>query len=159
MTTARRTVHLVSCGSYDEYRPVLACPTAEDATAVAARLNATDRATLGDDYYTEELPVLRAADVRQINVYTRSTDVFDDGRTQSRPLRVDETWTFDARAVGCAWRWVRPPGMNGRGGRLDVWGTDQRAVAWALHDVVARLQAPGSELRGRDEATDIALEG
>lgn len=157
MTTTRRVVHLVSRGAYDDYAPVLACPTAKDATSIADRLNRYERST-GDGYFTEELPVLTARDLAQVDVYVRSVDVFDDGRTRNQPVRVDETWTFDVRAVDCAWRWVRPPAMEGRGGRLDVWGTDQRAVAWALKDVLARLQAPGSELRGRDEATDIALD-
>jgi hypothetical protein len=144
------TVWTVERGAYSDHRVMCACETKAQAAGLVAAYNAEE-----DTYQTAfvgELPVV--AEVERITTYGMQLDIWDDG-TVSRPYQRERATTplettrtelsFDMlhpyRAKPVTWRWVRAPVHRGKGGRLEVFGTDLERVRRVYSDRRAQLLA------------------
>lgn len=152
--SAAESVFVIASGEYSDYR-VLAVVTGgkKAAKELVARANAH-----GDTYRTyfmEELPVV-AADVQRVEILTLTAEIRDAGpvvEAERDPYyRVE--WPFDALfgTPACAWRWVRAPVHNGKGGRLEVQGTDHERVRKVYGERKALLLTDDA-FRAKREAT------
>src|SRR5207253_3337328 len=106
------------------------------------------------DARIEEMPMLSAVP-EKVTLHERYVQVWDDGTTSDQVEQVRTEWPFDMlwpernRPVG--WRWVRAPIHNGRGGRLEVWGTSKGRVDKVFSERRAQLLADDA-FRARSEA-------
>lgn len=92
----------------------------------------------------ESLPYFDRSPER-IEVHERQENVWDDGTTSDLSVRVKVEWEHDMlypeRIAPVLWRWVRAPMHKGKGGRLEVYGTDPERVARVFSDRRAHLLA------------------
>lgn len=149
----------VESGSYSDHRVHCVCRTKAQAEALVAAYN-------GESEYGSavvgELPIVTK--VEHVTTYTMSLDIWDDGavstpfsRTSSTaPIeRVKTELSFDMlhpfHNQPVTWRWVRAPVHDGKGGRLDVVGTDQERVRKVFSDRKVQLLAE-DVFRMRSEA-------
>lgn len=142
-------VWLVSSGSYSDYRVHCAAPSKKAAQGIVDALN-------GDDewikYFVEQVPVIEKAE--RITVYGIEAIIEDAGTVREESVRDRDEWNIDPlyqqRLRPVTVRWVRAPIYNGKGGRLEVFGTDLERVRRVFSDTRAQLIAdPG--LRARKE--------
>lgn len=145
MTTDQRAVvHAVSTGSYSDYRVLCACPSAEDAEKLAARIGGEA------EPFTLEV---HSGDVAQILTYRMSIMLGDDGsEAHAREwTSIEWPWEVWPKVTPVGWRWCRPLVYQGRGGRLDVYGTDRTRVQQVYSDRRAMLKADDA-MRAQTEA-------
>lgn len=141
----------VESGEYSDHRVLCVCRTKKQAQEIADALNANKSGYY--DAYVGTLPI--ATGVNYVTTYTMQCNVWDDGTTTETSesvrteLDIDMLWPERERPVG--WRWVRAPIHNGRGGRLEVFGTDHEAVRRTFSDRRAQLIAEDA-FRKRREA-------
>lgn len=148
-------VWAVSTGSYSDYHVLCVCRSREAAEAVAEKLAAEDGGWYRDAFV--ESLVMVDATVQPTLVLHLDCNLFDDGGVSETYERVSSTWPFGPdsdKAVRVGWRWVRAPIHRGRGGRLEVWGTDHKRVRKAFSDRRAEIRATDAlrlqtEARGR----------
>ena len=139
MTTERTEVLVISSGSYSDYRVhAVIDGTRDEAEALA------QRAGLGhyDEYRIETLPVVKP-DVQRVSVLLLTATVWDqDALVTDQHERTETTWPFDSvwDVVDVSWRWVRAPMHQGKGGRLDVHGTDHERVRKVFSDRLAMFR-------------------
>lgn len=145
-------VWLIESGSYSDYRVHAACPDKKTAERIAEELNNSGRDAYSDSFSVSVVPLV--TEVRMVTTYRIECDVWDNGTTGA-PRETSRTeWEGDllypehARPLGK--RWVRAPIHRGRGGRLEVFGTDQERVRRVFSDTRARLIAD-PVLRARRE--------
>lgn len=124
-----KTMWVLSSGSYSDYRVHAVCDSKATAKRIAARAKAT-KSAWRSEYEIEELAYVDDPDLKPVETLDLAVDIYDDGR-ESEPresFRVE--WEFDPlyELSDCLWRWVRAPIHNGRGGRLEVRGTDHERV-------------------------------
>lgn len=144
---------VISRGSYSDYRVLcIVDGKKSDAKMLAARMNATGD-SWGDGYDIEEMPIV-SPDVQRVEILNLTSEISDDGTTQERDPRISVEWPFDSLfgAPDLSWRWVRAPCHNGKGGRLEVWGTDHERVRKVFSDRRAMLLSDDA-LRAKREAT------
>ena len=141
-TNATRFMWAISSGSYSDYRVHAVCASEADAQAVIERANAS-----GDDYYRKSYEVERIMlvddTVQQAEVLKLSVEVFDDGSAKEGQPRLSRDWPFamyEDDWLPVRWRWIRAPMYNGKGGRLEVSGTDHERVRKVYSERKAWLQ-------------------
>ena len=144
-----KSVWLVSSGSYSDYRVHCAAPSKRGAREIVAALNGADEWT---KYFVEQVPVIEKAE--RITVYGIEAIIEDAGTVREESVRDRDEWNIDPlypqRLRPVTVRWVRAPIYNGKGGRLEVFGTDLERVRRVFSDTRAQLIAdPG--LRARKE--------
>ena len=141
----------ISQGSYSDYRVLALCDTKKRAEAVAA-LPGSD--SYGDGLMVEEFVYLDH-DPERVTTYLLSVEIFDTGSVKNHHERMRTEWEFsmlypeDNRPV--RWRWVRAPMYNGKGGRLEVMGTDQERVRKVFSDRTAMLRTDDA-MRAKKES-------
>lgn len=145
-----KVMYCVARGVYSDYRVMCVCDSQARAKAVAKAYNA------GEDSYSEaRVETISFVDYEpeQVTLYHLMVEVFDDGTTSEQTERETTEWPFDSwdPLVRVAWRWVRAPVYHGKGGRLDVHGTDLEAVRHVLSDRRAQLMVDDA-FRKRKEA-------
>ena len=144
-----KSVWLVSSGSYSDYRVHCAAPSKKAAQGIVDALNGDDEWT---KYFVEQVPVIEKAE--RITVYGIEAIIEDAGTVREESVRDRDEWNIDPlypqRLRPVTVRWVRAPIYNGKGGRLEVFGTDLERVRRVFSDTRAQLIAdPG--LRARKE--------
>lgn len=119
------TMWAITSGSYSDYRVLCLCQSKSDAKRLAARMNAAGGSI---DAEIEEFPVVSDPDVKQVETLRMNVDLWDDGSEGEERISYWTEWPFDrwADTRPVQWRWVRAPVHNGRGGRLEVSGTDHK---------------------------------
>ena len=155
-------IYVVARGEYSDYSVLCACPSRKDAEAIAAKGNA-DEDVYGE-LRVERLPVYDAS-VQQAHVLNMTVTIWDDGRATAEHTVVRPEWPFDIlnedELLPVVWRWVRAPTHDGKGGRLDVRGTDHERVRRVFSDRRAAIMADPAlrakrERRGRVTERAIA---
>lgn len=141
MSDEIETVWVISRGAYSDYR-VLAVVRGKkkDAELLAARANAAGD-SYGDAYEVESLPVV-SPDVKKVETLMLIAEIRDEGPVvKEERMNVQVEWPFDSlyALAKTEWRWVRAPIHNGKGGRLEVWGTDHERVRKVYGDRKAML--------------------
>lgn len=144
---------VVSAGDYSDYKVMCICDSKKRAETVAMLYNA-DRETYSTAR-VEQLPFVNADPV-QVTSYLIRENIWDDGTTSEKRQTARKQWPFDALypedLVPSAWRWVRAPIHNGKGGRLEVRGVDLSRVRRTFSDKRAQLKAEDA-FRMKREAT------
>lgn len=131
----------VERGEYSDHKVMCACRTKAEAQAVLDAYNADEEsrraARLG------RLPLV--SEPVRITTLSVQVNIFDDDTTDEiremirTEFEFDMLWPQHAKPV--SWVWVRAPIHNGKGGRLEVHGTDQERVRKVFSDTRARLLA------------------
>ncbi len=139
----RPRIWVLSTGSYSDYSVVAAFPTKALAEA-AMNANATldEELWSGNTYRVESLPLF-IEPPQIVTTYSLSAEISDNGTVRLSPERTRREWEFDQLYQSGPRpfvRFVRAPVHKDKGGRLDVHGTDQRAVEQAFSDNVARIR-------------------
>lgn len=139
--SARKTVWVVEQGSHSDYRVLAVCDSKERAEAAAAAVNAADRYSYNDASIAA-LPYIDSP-TESVTTYTIQCAVWDD-ETASEQRESERTENeidalYPERIVSVGYRWVRAPVHNDRGGRLEVYGTDQERVRKVFSDKRAEL--------------------
>lgn len=150
-----KDVYVISKGDYSDYSVLCACPTKKDADVIAKRMNEDDD-VWGGPVRVERLPV-HTADVEKVAILRMRVNIWDDGTTTLESASVSHEWPFDTvfdDPMPMKWRWVRAPVHGGRGGRLEVSGTDHERVRRVFSDRRAMLLTDDAmrakrEMRGR----------
>lgn len=137
--TEHKTVWAISSGSYSDYRVDAVCESKEIAEATAAKMNMLENRRY-EEYGVEELPLIDES-VHKVVVYYMNVEILDAGGIGAERQWETQEWSHDNDATEAAWRWTRAPYIGTRGGRLDVWGTDQERVRKVLGDQRAMLMA------------------
>jgi hypothetical protein len=149
-----KTVFVISSGSYSDYsvHGVLDVKTRAEANDMVARINAIDDGGFSGPYRVEGLSII-APDVERVSTLIIEQNIWDDGSASEPETRYHCDWPFDSifEPGPLVWRWVRAPGHKGKGGRLEVSGTDHERVRKVFSDRSAMLRA-GDPLRGRVSA-------
>ncbi len=137
--TEDRRVWLVVTGSYSDYRVECAAASEADAKQIAATINAWWRSY--EDAHVKSVPLVTPP-VHRVTIYMVSVTVWDDGLIQHHQLWQDARWPWEYEASRpVRWRWVRAPMHEGKGGRLDVTGTDRELVFRVASDRAAMIHA------------------
>ncbi len=136
-----RYVYAIASGSYSDYRVhAIVDGKKKDADALVKRANDGDG--FGDGYRVESLMVV-SPDVKRIESLLIQENIWDDGTTNEYFTHTSVRWPFDllfeyeGRPVVV--RWVRAPIHYGKGGRLEVRGTDHERVRKTFSDMRAAL--------------------
>lgn len=138
--TDQETMFAVSRGSYSDYRVLCVCDSRARAQKIVKAYNADEdnrgNARVEELYFVDYDP-------QKVTLYHLEVEVRDNGTTSEQGERQTSEWPFDPwnSHVRVAWRWVRAPIHNGKGGRLEVHGTDLEAVRHVLSDRRAQLLA------------------
>lgn len=152
MTNDQETVAwVVSAGDYSDYRVLCVCPSKADAEEVARKINTAkeDSRWWYGDASVESLPIIDA-EMAMVTHETITTTLWDDGRETAATSRQEITYPLGGDYPRVAWRWVRAPCHQGRGGRLDVHGIDVERVRKVFSERRAELLA-NPHLRMSDE--------
>ena len=135
----------VSRGSYSDYRMLCVCDSKKRAKEIAA---------LTDDGMVEALPYFDR-DPKRVTTFWLNENLYDDGTTDERYESQRTEWEFDMlypeRIAPVRWRWVRASIHRGRGGRLEVSGTDLERVRKVFGDRRGMLLTDEA-MRSRREA-------
>ena len=130
----------VSSRSYSDYRVLCICDSKKRAERIAGLYNA-DRENYGDAM-VETIPYFAREPV-QVTSYERQANVWDDGTVSDQRDSQNTEWEFSMfwpeRNTPVGWRWVRAPIHDGKGGRLEVYGTDRKRVLRVFSDRKAQL--------------------
>ena len=120
-------MYAISKGSYSDYRVLAVCDSKKTAKALAARYNATEHYS---ETYVETILYVDNPDVQRVETLDLSITIWDDGSETDDHISYRVEWPFDPLydSSDCTWRWVRAPVHKGKGGRLDVYGTDHERV-------------------------------
>ena len=129
------TLHIVTSGSYSDYRIHCICPTQTDAETIAQRANSTAKYT---DYETAEIPVHDATVQRIIHLIMRTT-IHDNGTETETGETERIEWPFDKSGPEFVWSWNRGSRHKGTGGTLYVYGYDNERVRKTYSDQRAAL--------------------
>lgn len=135
---------IVVSGEYESYSVLCACPGEASAKALAAKL---EKEPDIDCPRAVWLPTFDAS-VEKQTVLTISVNLWDDGSRQELHRDTDEWWPWYfilVRPVG--WRWVRAPVHEGKGGRLEVWGTNHEAVEVKFRELEGMIDRTQKELK------------
>lgn len=146
----------ISKGSYSDYGVMCLCTSKAEAEELLAKMQG-EPDEWGDRPYSaafvESFPVV-TPDVEQIVALCLSAEVWDDGTASEVRESTRTEWPFDTLNHGSNWRvhwrWCRPPVAKGKGGRLDVQGTDHKLVRKVFSEKRAQLIA-GDGLRASNE--------
>lgn len=142
---------MLTGGSYSDYQVYAVFPTRGSAEEALANYQATESDGWGGPDMVEAIPFYGPGDKpRQVVTHDWQINVWDDGTTSSPhahdspgPWKDQRTeWDFHQlypAGPRPSVRWVRAPIHNNKGGRLEVRGTDERAVAQAFSDNLARI--------------------
>lgn len=134
------TVYAVTTGSYSDYRVHAVCRTKAGAERLAGRMRA-DVDGWHTDADTIPLPVVDP-EIEQVVTLSLSENLWDDGTTSDVRDGQRTEWPFiPMQFPKQGWRWVRAPVHQGKGGRLEVWGTDHEAVRRVFSDKRAEIRA------------------
>jgi len=134
-------------GSYSDYRvyAVFRTKAAAEAALAAHQEDPGSRGSWSRPDRVEVLPFYSEGDAPLlITTYEMEVRLWDDGTVESEVSREYREWEYDQAYVAPPRplvRFNRPPVMKDRGGRLEVRGTDQQAVAQAFGDNKARIQS------------------
>lgn len=134
-------IYVVSAGTYSDYAVLCACNSKSDAAIIAKKVTDSGIGWRGDAR-VESLPVV-TSDVAPVSVLRLSENIFDDDRLAGYDEQVRVEWPFDSLfgdAVPLHWRWVRAPIHEGKGGRLEVSGTDHERVRKVFSERKALLR-------------------
>src|SRR3990172_9213317 len=150
------TVYVITSGGYDSYLVHAVVRGKKRAVDMLAARASSE--TYRGGYRIETLPVVDA-DVTPLQLTQICQDIWDDGTSGEETVTVRAEWPFDLvqpqQNVPAGWRWVRAPCHEGKGGRLEVYGTDAVLVEALFDDMKAALQSD-DVLRGRRERTGTA---
>lgn len=138
------TIWAISSGSYSDYRVLCVVDgTKADAEELAQRMRGmSDDIWTGSDVSVEALAFVRP-DVQPVEILHMRVTVWDNGTTSEERTDVRREWPFDPLYESglLSWRWVRAPIHKGKGGRLEVMGTDHERVRRVFSDRRAQLMA------------------
>lgn len=147
------TMWTVEVGEYSDYKVMCVTHTKAEAERITELYNGTNESTY-NNAYIGSLPVI-SGEPQQVTIYGIQETIWDDGRTEHRQESMSIEWEFDLlwpeRNRPVTWRWVRAPMHGGRGGRLEVHGTDLERVRRVFSDRRAQLLAEDA-FRARREA-------
>lgn len=129
----------VTSGSYSDYTVLCICPSKADAEAVAVKLR-SEAHGWHRDATTQEFGTADAS-TEPVSVLYLTTEIFDDGTERPGRDDAENRWPFEDYWVKSQWRWVRAPIHRGKGGRLEVQGTDHERVRKVFSDTRAQLIA------------------
>ena len=150
--SGEQVMYAVTSGSDSDYTVLCVCASKEDAEAVAVKVRGA-RETWRSDAEVTSFPLV-SADVEQITSLRLSAEVWDNGTTSKTRESTYTEWPFDTLYHGSNWRvhwrWCRPPVAKGKGGRIDVQGTDHALVRKVFSEKRAQLIA-GDGLRASNE--------
>src|SRR5690606_10438588 len=124
-----------------------ACDSKDRAERIARKLRGDDGRY--EDAFVEELPVIDY-DIEKLRTYRMSVNVWDNGTADEVKAWHTDEWPFGT-FYEVEWRWVRAPVHGGRGGWIDVWGTNPERVRRVLSEKRAQLLAAPA-FRARTEA-------
>jgi hypothetical protein len=138
----RDTVWAVTKGDYSDHTVLCVCQTKARATLVAAAYNENNdrwgEARVESMIWLDRTP-------EKIVTYQRMVEVWDDGTTsgqrESESIESEIDMLYPERIKPVTWRWVRAPVHDGKGGRLEVAGTDKRRVGKVFSEKRAQLIA------------------
>lgn len=134
-------IYLVTTGTYSDYRVRAAFASKKRADAWVKALQQPEDDEDGyawdSDARVERYEILSAVPQR-VKYYNMSVTIWDSGRVEEGRVHVSEQWDIDA-GPPVTWRWVRAPVHDGKGGRLDVDGTDRDRVAKVCSEKKALL--------------------
>jgi hypothetical protein len=140
MAESVKQMWVVVSGHYSDKSVHCVCDTQERAELIAAT-------PMGDglDAYRAEPLLFMDRDPALVLIYSQSGEVRDDGTTSEARTSLRSSWDFDeffprAHAQGLV-EWRRGPVHDGRGGRLEVHGTDLEGVRATFSDLVAQLHS------------------
>ena len=145
------TLWAVTKGDYSDYHVLCVCPSKELAETVK-------RAYDGDEdswgSANVEAMLFLNREPQKITTHHRFVTIWDEGTTTDQGERQRDEWEFDLLypedRKPVHWRWVRAPMHNGKGGRLEVSGTDPKRVGKVFTEKRAQLIAD-SVMRSRKE--------
>lgn len=123
-----KTMWAVSSGSYSDYRVHAVCDSEATAKTIVARANAD--ANTYERYEIEELAFIDDPTIKKAETLRLRVNIWDDGTETQQSETFIVEWPFDTLwdLTDCSWRLVRAPIHNGKGGRIEVWGTDHERV-------------------------------
>lgn len=122
----------VSSGVYSDYSVLCLTPTKADAERLVGRL-ARESEGWHRDARVERFLVCDGG-VEQVTSLHFRTTLWDDGSETDRSDDTRTEWPWEAGDDACAWRWVRAPMHQDKGGRLEVWGLDHERVKRTFSD-------------------------
>lgn len=135
-------MYTVERGAYSDHRVLCVCKTKRQANAIVKAYNG-DPESWGENAFVGELPIVTKAE--KITTFGLICEVWDDGRVTDEREDMRTEFTFDmlwsTYAAPVIWRWVRAPTHQGKGGRLEVHGTDLERVRRVYSDRRAQLLA------------------
>lgn len=144
-------VWTVEKGQYSDHRVLCVARTKPEAEAIAAAYNGDEDAW--GKAYVNSLPMVSTPE--RITVFGLECQVWDDGTVDATRESDRTEWDFDMlypqHAKPATWRWVRAPVHKGKGGRLEVYGTDVERVRRVFSDRRAQLLAEDT-FRAKREA-------
>lgn len=140
-------------GSYSDYRICAVFATKRQAEAAVAAAQMAEDAWPNPDSVVEFFFYSEGAEPRLLTVYNRQVTIWDDGTFEEHDLRIRTEWEYDqlfdrGSDRRPSVRFVRAPMHNNKGGRLEVRGIDEQAVAQAYSDNLARIRTT-VDLTGR----------
>lgn len=122
----------ITSGSYSDYRVHAICDSEATAEKIVARANKGGN----ERYMVESFSFVDDPEISMVDILHISVNIWDNGTQDAVSERYSAEWPFDSTygLADCFWRWVRAPIHGGRGGRLDVWGTDHERVRKVFGD-------------------------
>ena len=126
----------VSDVNYEGKGVLCVCRTRKDAEIVMRKMETGDSSVYNRYSALAVTPVLVVdATVEMVSTLSLTVELLDNGVQGNRTEYVRDEWEFDPLypLAPAAWRWVRAPYIEDRGGRLEAYGTD--------HDLVRRTFA------------------
>ncbi len=143
-----RTMYAVSRGSYSDYGVLCLCDSEQVANKIAKKV--------GSEAFVESFVVVDES-VSQDRVLKISQVLWDDGSEGGVREFIDEEWPWDLYTThSCKWRWVRAPSHKGKGGRLEVNGSDHERVRKVFTEKRTMLKA-NPALAAITEATGTGI--
>lgn len=145
-----KQVWTVESGQYSDHKVMCVTRTKREADAIAKLYNQDSDGYR--DAYVSTLPLI--SEPERVTTHQMQEDLYDDGTSAHYVETSRVEWEFDMlwpeynRPV--TWRWVRAPVHGGRGGRLEVFGTDQESVRRTFSDRRAQLVADDVFRRRRE---------
>lgn len=147
-----RVAYVVSRGTYSDYRVLAVADSKKRAKKMADALN--EDVSSYDRAEVETLPYFDR-DPEKVTIYGLMAELMDNGSVRNERQADRVEWEHDTLypeyAVPVHWRWVRAPMYHGKGGRLEVHGTDRERVRKVYSEKRAEILS-GEPLRARNEA-------
>jgi hypothetical protein len=143
------TVWGITTGEYSDYR-VQALFATEDAAKRAAALRDDHADISAFNFYSAD-----DSEPKLVQVYYHNVELWDDGTQGSDRAHSDTHWEYDGYESRFMdkrpyVRFVRAPMHHDKGGRLEVYGINEKACLKTVSDYIAQWKAQGYRLSERN---------